>query len=440
MNNPRGICFVIQGFGEKTDFTTGRKLNLDASYAVIKEGVEAAGLKCIRADEIQHSGVIDVPMYEHILRADLVIADVSTYNVNAVYELGVRYGLRPHATIIVAEDGFRNPFDVNHNAIRTYKHLGEDIGHAEARRFKEVLKTAIQEIMARPTTDSPVYTYLPRLTPPSERAPAAEGAPSRPLAAGVEAASAEVPATSGAPSPAAGSAKELLDRARRSLDADDFAGAKSLLTAVKVLRPHDDFVTQQLALTTYKSKLPDPRSALLEAHGILKTLRPEVSNDPETLGLWGAIHKRLWELSGEQAMLDEAISAYERGFYLKADYYNGINLAFLLNQRAAAEDGKGLTADAIADFITARRVRLQVLKSCRDALAAGGVTDEERYWIEATALEAAVGLEDAAEESSWTTKVQRAAVAGWMSETTNTQVGKLRSLLAASPLRHLRRA
>ncbi|MFZ1851232.1 MAG: hypothetical protein WAU15_03205 [Nitrosomonas sp.] len=30
-------CFVIQGFGEKTDFTNGRKLNLDASYAVIKE-------------------------------------------------------------------------------------------------------------------------------------------------------------------------------------------------------------------------------------------------------------------------------------------------------------------------------------------------------------------------------------------------------------------
>ena len=88
-------CFVVQGFGKKTDFTDGRVLDLDASYAVIKDGVEAAGLQCIRADEIQHSGTIDVPMYQQLLQADLVIADLSTYNVNAAFELGVRYGLRP---------------------------------------------------------------------------------------------------------------------------------------------------------------------------------------------------------------------------------------------------------------------------------------------------------------------------------------------------------
>ena len=55
------ICLVIQGFGEKTDLTDGRKLNLDASYHVIKEAVEEVGLQCLRADEIIHSGAIDVP-------------------------------------------------------------------------------------------------------------------------------------------------------------------------------------------------------------------------------------------------------------------------------------------------------------------------------------------------------------------------------------------
>jgi hypothetical protein len=35
--NARKTCFVVQGFGKKTDFTDGRKLNLDASYQVIKE-------------------------------------------------------------------------------------------------------------------------------------------------------------------------------------------------------------------------------------------------------------------------------------------------------------------------------------------------------------------------------------------------------------------
>jgi hypothetical protein len=158
-------CFVIQGFGKKTDYTDGRVLNLDASYEVIKQGVVAAGLECIRADEIQHSTVIDVPMYEMLLQADVVIADLSTYNVNAAYELGVRYALRPRTTIVVAEEGFKNPFDFGHIALRRYKHSGDDIGFGEAMRFINELKTAIQEILSSNRSDSPV-TYLPQLAPP----------------------------------------------------------------------------------------------------------------------------------------------------------------------------------------------------------------------------------------------------------------------------------
>ncbi len=40
MGSSKRMCFVVQGFGEKTDFRTGRKLDLDASYDVIKEAVE----------------------------------------------------------------------------------------------------------------------------------------------------------------------------------------------------------------------------------------------------------------------------------------------------------------------------------------------------------------------------------------------------------------
>ena len=117
-------CFVVQGFGKKTDYTGGRVLDLDASYAVIKEAVIAAGLQCIRCDEIVHAGIIDAPTYEQLMRANLVIADLSTSNINAAFELGVRYGLKPYATIIVAEEGFEQPFDVSHSVIRRYKHLG----------------------------------------------------------------------------------------------------------------------------------------------------------------------------------------------------------------------------------------------------------------------------------------------------------------------------
>src|SRR5207247_10443293 len=168
-----GTCFVVMGFGKKTDFETGRVLDLDQSYLnLIKPAVEAADLKCIRADEIVHSGLIDVPMYEQLLKADVVVADVSTSNRNAIYELGVRHALRPYTTVIIAEEQMmKSPtFDLSHIVIRQYQHLGEDIGVSEAKRFTTELTAAIQKIMATEPElrrDSPVYKFIERLTPPS---------------------------------------------------------------------------------------------------------------------------------------------------------------------------------------------------------------------------------------------------------------------------------
>ena len=101
-------CFVVMGFREKTDPISGKTFDLDKSYRIlIKPAVEAAGATCVRADEIVHAEVIDVPMYEQLLEADLVVADLSTLNANAFFELGVRYALRPRATVAIAESGLR---------------------------------------------------------------------------------------------------------------------------------------------------------------------------------------------------------------------------------------------------------------------------------------------------------------------------------------------
>ena len=247
--------FVVQGFGSKTDLTDGRVLNLDASYEVIKQAVEEAGHECVRADEIIHTGTIDIPMYEQLLRADLVIADLSTYNVNAAFELGVRYGLRPRATLVVAEEQFKSPFDVNHIVIRRYKHLGEDIGMREAKRFKEELVKVIRTILSEERTDSPVYSMLASLMPPREEAVAAAGAsprapaPASPAPAG--AVTAKEPRAMAPPSPAPAATAEarvtelagvlaeaagsraapdaeesaytLLEKARAAMKAEDFA-------------------------------------------------------------------------------------------------------------------------------------------------------------------------------------------------------------------------
>jgi hypothetical protein len=108
--------------------------------------------------------------------------------------------------------------------------------------------------------------------------------------------------------------------------------------------------------------IPTRRAALLESKAILGQLDPEASSDPETLGLWGAIHKRLYDMKDllrqeRLNALTAAIWAHEKGFYLKNDYYNGINLAFLLDFRAAELGGE----DAVADRVQAQLPKRQLL-------------------------------------------------------------------------------
>ena len=412
-------CFVVQGFGKKSDYTDGRVLDLNASYEIIKEAVEAAGLTCIRADEIPHSGTIDGPMYEMLLQADLVIADLSTYNVNAAFELGVRYGLRPRATIIVAEENLKNPFDVSHIVIRRYKHLGEEVGYREAKRFREDLKQAIQAILSAPGTDSPVYTFLPGLEPPQRGAAGPVAATAAPRG---EAHGAESP-----------TAKALLESALAKINPpegqrSDFMGACTLLQEVRKQRPNDPFVIQQLALATYKSKQPTPEAALIEAQRVLQDLGPATTNDPETLGLWGAVHKRLWELKGQPKDLGEAIGGYERGFYLKQDWYNGINLAFLFDLRALASLKAGNKDEAVADTVQAKRVRRDVIRYATPMLEQDSGDPKKRFWVVATLWEAALGLGDGAEAARWDAEAKTLVVPAWMQETRLEQGNKLQKL------------
>jgi len=420
-------CFVVQGFGKKTDYTDGRVLDLDASYAVIKSAVEAAGLKCVRADEIMHSGTIDVPMYEQLLRADLVVADLSTSNVNAAFELGVRYGLRPSATIVVAESGFKNPFDVGHIAITPYKHLGEDIGLKEATRFKAALMERITAIVAANAVDSPVYTYLHRLDPPRERSADA-------VLAEMAAAAAQTAAAP--PGADAQTSKMLLETALAKINpphgqSSDFLGAKAFLELLHQQRPTDLFVLQQLALATYKSKAPTPKAALLEAKAMLERINPQTTNDPETLGLWGAIHKKLWDLEPRDEDLATSINAYSRGFYLKQDYYNGVNFAFLLDLRALKSARAGEREEAIADKVLARRVRTEVLGYVEPQIAeAADLPLDKRYWVTASKWEVFVGLGRDADAALAEKAARDLQPPAWMLETTADQTARIRATQA----------
>jgi hypothetical protein len=430
-------CFVVMGFGVKTDYTKPKTFNLDKTYKnIIKPAAVAAGFECVRADEIVHSGNINVPMYDQLLNADVVVADVSTYNCNAFYELGVRHALRPFSTIIISEDGLTFPFDVAQISVRKYHHMGEGIDFDEVERMKTDLAEAMKVIAERRASDSPVYTFVKNLTPPSIAAARAEAVPAE--AAGARsAASARSAAPAEPPSP---TASVLVEQAEEAFANNNFTLAKALLTELRRMMPNELWVTHKLVVATYKSKIPTEADALQEASDLLGGLNAKDATDTETLGLLQAVHKRLWNLTQSRPHLDKAIWSSEKGFYLKNDYYNGINLAFLYNVRASTAGTSG--PDAIADFVLAERTRRRVIDVCEELLrqdeadaGARRLDRDAKYWILATLAEAWVGLGDDPQAQTYVAKAAalNPPAPQWMVDTTQEQLKKLRELVANPP-------
>jgi tetratricopeptide (TPR) repeat protein len=218
---------------------------------------------------------------------------------------------------------------------------------------------------------------------------------------------------------------------------EDFSSARRLLEIIRdefkstEARPEDPALIQRHARATYKSKQPTPLESYKEAMKILSVLEPETSNDTETLGLWGAIQKNCWNETHERQYLDQAIRAYSRGFYLRNDYYNGINFAFLLNVRAANAASK---EEAIADFVQAKRVREEVLKICEPLLRKDDLSEKDKYWVRASMAEAYAGLGDEASANAKLDEANAYDPLTWMKETTEKQLAALRGFLANSPL------
>lgn len=406
-------CFVIQGFGKKQDYEQGKVFNLDASYVVIKDAVEKAGLECYRADELRTNALIDQVMYDQLLDADLVVADITTLNFNAAFELGVRYALRPYATLVVGEEGMNFPFDINHLYIHKYKHLGEDIGFSEARRFQKELKTLASKAVEKMQTDSPVYTYLKQL-PPDGYLDKTKKSSSL--------------STEQSARTAASSLRDLIDKAKGAMRDGDFTGAAKYWSEARDISGKDDYIVQQLALATYKSKQPDEEVALNKAKSILAYLKPHGSFDAETLGLWAAVHKRLFEINADRGVLEEAIFALERGFFIKSDYYNGINLAFMMDVKASIS--KASERDELHSL--ARYIRRKVKHICKQAIAAEDIREDEKFWVLATLYEACVGIGENEEADKWYAEAEKVAKDKWMKATMDKQDKKLRALLNAT--------
>ena len=316
----RKICFVVMGFGKKKDPETNRTIDLDQTYQhIIRPAVTACDMECVRADEITETGLIDRSMYALLYRADIVIADVSTNNPNAIYELGVRHTLKKHSTIIIKEGKGNIPFDFNHNRVLNYEHLGNEISNDEAKRCKEELTKLITAITQKPKIDSPLYIYIPRAIQPviSEE---------------------DLAEIIGEHREKENSIYILTSKAKEYMSDNKFLEAAAIWKELSQKVENEKYYIQQQAFCIYKSKSPSILAALTDALTIIEPIKDAC--DTETTGILGAINKCLWIETRDASYLDRAIDSYSKGWNLYKDYYTGENYALCLLEMAKKETGE----------------------------------------------------------------------------------------------------
>ena len=159
-------AFIIRPFGTRKgiDFE-----NVEAK--LIRPAMQYLHLKGGTTQEVMEAGNIRIDMFQELLIADLVIADISTNNPNAFYELGIRHALQEKRTFLIRartlspatlteqekKDG-EVPFD-----LKTERYLEYDPAFPENALDK--LKEGLRLTIAGERQDSPVFLLLPGLKP-----------------------------------------------------------------------------------------------------------------------------------------------------------------------------------------------------------------------------------------------------------------------------------
>ena len=384
-NNP--LCFVIMGFGKKKCPETNRTIDLDETYKkIIRPAVELCDYKCVRADEISDSGIIDRSMYALLYSAELVIADISTFNPNAIYELGTRHALRPYSTIIIREDENKIPFDINHNRTLSYNHLGNEISNTEAKKCVKNLKELIIAVTRNPTIDSPLYSYIPKIQ--------------RPMLSDEN-----LQEIIGDLKSREDTIFALTEKAKDFMDKNNFSDAANIWKKLKEKAENEIYYIQQEAFCTYKSKQPNELQALTTALTIIGKIQNQT--DTETLGITGTINKNLWKSTKEHGYLDTAIECYRKGWNLYKDYYTGENYAHCLEQKSTFEQGD----DKTWCKVEAKKTRLEIINIVLKSLEE--VEQEELLWKYATLANCYLALSDMDNSKEFETKFREQNPNNW---------------------------
>jgi len=144
-------AFIVRPFGVK------KNIDFDAvDRDLISAALTELNIVGRTTAEITHAGNIRADMFQLLLTADLVIADISIHNANVFYELGVRHALRDKKTFLLRASIDEVPFD-----LKTDRYLSYD--PATPGDTVPALLKGLRATIASDQADSPVFAMVPGL-------------------------------------------------------------------------------------------------------------------------------------------------------------------------------------------------------------------------------------------------------------------------------------
>lgn len=165
---PKPHAFVAMPFGSKPA-ADGTLIDFNRVYReYIEPALLDAGLEPMRADHEQRAGDIRTDMFQELLVADLVLADLTVDNPNVWYELGVRHALRARGVVLVFGSKAPAAFDLYTDRKLRYSLKDgapdPDTLKADVLALSQMLKQTMESWHGRKV--SPVYGLLPNLIEP----------------------------------------------------------------------------------------------------------------------------------------------------------------------------------------------------------------------------------------------------------------------------------
>lgn len=144
-------AFIIRPFGIQggVDFDAVERQLIGPAL----DRLHASGRTTI---DILKQGNIRVDMFQRLLTADLVVADLSIHNANVFYELGIRHALRDKRTFLLRANIDKYPFDLQTDRYFVYN-------EANPAECLEAFIAALRQTLDSEDQDSPVFKLLPDL-------------------------------------------------------------------------------------------------------------------------------------------------------------------------------------------------------------------------------------------------------------------------------------